>query len=230
MADVAPATPTPTPSSKPKKPHSENNQAEANEIEQAKEMLTTAKGDAAILAALTPRGYDAAKLDEVLGLQATADAAYGGRASAKGAGEGASQAVKDARKLAETPYAKFRDIARKLYKSDGDQTTLGLKGKIADDLQIFIKQATDSYTAAKKAPYAAVLATNGYPAAKLDAEITRLGALSTLASTNQGAKGSGKQSTTDRETAYNALHTWMAIFKGVAEEELTPAQLTELKM
>ena len=98
------------------------------------------------------------------------------------------------------------------------------------DLQIFIKQGTDSYTAAKKDPYATVFGKNGYPAAKLDAEIKRLSDLSKLAGTNQGAKGTGKQATGTREKAYSDLHTWMAIFKGVAEEELTPAQLTQLKL
>lgn len=232
MGDTTASTPTPEANNPPKakKQHSENNQAEANEIEQAKETLTTAKGDAAILTALTPRGYDGAKLDEGLSLQGVAGTAYGLRSSAKGAGQQASQAVKSARLLAETPYVKFREIARKLYKSDGDQMTLGLKGKVADDLQIFIQQAIGSYTAAKKDPYAAVLANNGYPAAKLDAEIKKLGDLSKLASDNQGAKGSGKQSTAAREQAYNELHAWMAIFKGVAEEELTAAQLTQLKL
>jgi hypothetical protein len=212
---------TPTPTDAKTRKIAEQDQKIANAISQAEKTLTTARDSADILALLTPRGYDAAALDEALtSLQVPAQAAYDARQSAMAQLRSANEALAGAENQERKDFADYREIARAAFPGATDQVALGLKGTAPKDLEKFLTAATASYGAGKKAPYTAKLTVRGYAPAAIDVELQGLKGVANFAKAQATAKGAAQKATTTRDAAAKALATWIGEFRKVAKRTL----------
>ena len=212
---------TPTPADATARKIAEQDQKIANAISQAEKTLTTARDNADILALLTPRGYDAAALDEALTtLQAPAQGAYDARQSAMGQLRSANEALASAEAQERKDFADYREIARAAFPGAADQQALGLKGKASKDLEKFLTAATASYGAGKKAPYTAKLTVRGYAPAAIDVELQGLKGVANFAKAQATAKGAAQRATITRDAAAKALALWIGEFRKVAKRTL----------
>lgn len=209
-----PATP------KPVKERAEQDQAMLDRIVGVGQTLSTAQADTEIMALLAPRGFDAAKFDEGLALQQTAQAAFGVRQTALKA-QGQISAIRNgSESAAREMYGEFRVNARRLFPAASDRTALNLNGSIPKDAQQFIGAAQLSYKAAQKAPYAATLATSGYPAAYLTSALAAVDAFKKADEDQNAAIGAATKSTADRDAAFAVLDKWQKIFERLAQTTL----------
>jgi hypothetical protein len=206
--------PVPTPKAPARR--SEQDQAIANLITEAQQLIETARDDAEIALLLAARGYNAQKLAEGLALQASAQAAFTARQTALAAQKQAAAAVTGAETTAQHTYVDFRETARAVFTSSADRTALGLLGKVPADTQKFITQARASYTTAQTEAYQATLATYGFSAATIAAALATLDVFSDADKAHQSALGAATQATADRDAAVKELNAWVKQFTKIA--------------
>lgn len=220
----------PAPAPKPAPRRAEQDQATANLITATRQMIESARDDAAIAATLAGRGYDADKFSEGLALQQAAQDAFTIRQTAMAAQKQAAATLDGAEATAREMYLDFRETVRAVMTASADRTALGLTGKIPEDLQKFITTARASYTAAQSGPYAATLATYGFPAAAIAAAVAALDALSTADQAQTAAIAAAVQATANRDAAVKAVDQWSRQFKRIAAVALRaqPAQAKKL--
>jgi hypothetical protein len=205
---------------KPIQPRAEQDQAIANAITAARQLVGTARTDAEIAGILSQRGYDEAALAQGLQLQEAAQAAFTARQTAMAAQKQATAALTGANTTARQTYADFRETARAVFTPSADRTALGLTGAVPKDTQKFVTLARASYTAARTEPYRSTLATYGYSSETIAQAITTLDALIVADETQNAAIGAAKKATADRDAAYKALDAWTRQFKRIAKVAL----------
>lgn len=213
-----PITPSPDPKTRTK---AEQDQAMANAISESAKLIQTAHANAEILELLAPRGYDAGALDEALTTKyEPAQAGFDARQVAMGIQLSASKALDAAEENERKDFADYREIARMCFPLPADRLALGLNGTAPKDLEKFLTAATASYSAGKKAPYAAKLTVRGYAPASIDAELQGLKGVANLAKAAANAKGAAQKATETRDAAAKALKEWTAEFRKVAKRTL----------
>jgi hypothetical protein len=198
----------------------EQDQAIADSITAARQLIETARTDPEIAPLLAARGYDAAKLADGLKLQETAQAAFTARQQAIAAQKQATAALTGASLTARQTYTDFRETARALFTAVADRVALGLKGNAPDDTQKFITLAQASYTTARTEPYRSALAAYGYTTETIAQALATLDALIIADETQNIAIGAAHQATLDRNTAHKTLLAWLAQFKRIAKVTL----------
>jgi hypothetical protein len=206
--------PAPTPKAPVRR--SEQDQATANLITEARQLLETARDDAEIAPLLAARGYDAAKLQAGLDLQAAAQAAFTARQTAIAAQKQAIAASDGAEATARQTFDDFRETARAVFTSAAERSALAVAGSVPRDQQKFITSARAAYTAAQAAPYQAALATYGFPAATVAAALATLDAFTTAIEAQKSAIGAATQATASREAAVKDLNAWIKQFSKIA--------------
>ncbi len=207
-------------STKPVIIRAEQDQAIANAITAARQLIETARADAEIAAILAQRGYNEARLTEALQLQQAAQVAFTVRQKAIAAQKQATAALTGAAATARQTYADFRETSRAIFTPAADRIALGLKGAVPDDNQKFVTLAHTSYINGREEPYRSALATYGYSSETIAQAITTLDALIVADETQNAAIGAAKQATTDRDAAYKALDAWLKQFKRIAKVAL----------
>lgn len=199
----------------------EQDQKLANDISAAAKLIETALDNAEILELLTPRGYDAAALEDALTTKhAPAQAAFDARQVALGVLSSANQMSGDTARQERKDFADYREIARKRFPAAADRVALGLNGATPSDLEKFLTTATASYNAGKKAPYTAGLSQRGYTPAAIDVELQGLKAVASFAKAAAIAKGAAEKAMGAREAAAKDLKTWVSEFRVVAKRTL----------
>jgi len=93
---------------------------------------------------------------------------------------------------------------------------ISLGDKIPQDAQKFITAACASYTAALQEPYAATLATYGFPAATIQSAQAALDAMSQADQVQAAALGAATQATANRDAAVKDLNAWVKQFSKIA--------------
>lgn len=206
----------PVPTPKPPIRRADQDQAVANLITQAQQMIQTAQDDAEIAPLLAARGYNTQKLAQGLALQEAAQIAFTARQTALAAQKQAAAAAAGAETTARETYVDFRETARAVLASSAERTALGLLGKVPADTQKFITLARASYATAQTAPYQAALATYGFPSATIAAALATLDAFSAARQAHQSALGAATQATAARDAAVKELGAWVKQFGKIA--------------
>jgi hypothetical protein len=204
----------------PPKVRAEQDQRIANEITESLQIVEGARDNPAIAAILSARGYDAAKLDEGLSLQADAQARFKGRQEAIGAQRMATATLAGSEAIARYTYMDFREVARALFTDRGERSKLAVGGRTPKDRQKFITTAKASYRAALEEPFASRFASSGYAAEEFQAGLANLDQLAVDDEIQDAAIGQAVQATADRDAAAATLRAWISQFKRLARVAL----------
>lgn len=224
--------PDPNPEAKAKAKRAEQDQKIANDISETAEMLAVTLKDAEVGAAMAGKGYDSEAMAQGAALQAASDATFKARQKAMSGEEAASLIFTKAEKGARAYYSEFRETARVKYPASADQTALGLKGRVPDDLQKFITVVTTSYQAALAQPYTAVLSKAGMTPEQLTAQIAAAEGLEVLNGDLHIAQGAATSATAARDAAHQAMMKWVREFRRLAKvaARKQPSLKTKLKL
>lgn len=207
------AVPTP----KPVKRKADQDQKIANQITADGQYLETVKTDPEISTLLAARGYVPAKLAEGFTLQQGAQAAFTHRQTMLAAQGHATAGLSGSIATAREMYLDFRETVRSVTAfTASDRKALNVNGTAPDDKQKLITAARTSYHAAQAEPYAATLATFGYPATVIDAALAALDVYSTADTDQNSAIGNATKATADRNAAVKALNVYMKQLRGIA--------------
>ena len=216
MTDPVPVPPAP----KPVKERADQDKQMLDRIVGSGQSLATAQADSGIMAAFAPRGFDADKFAEGVGLQQAALNAYSVRQAAMRAQSQATSLRNGSESAAHEMYSEFRYNAKKLFPVAADRTALNLNGRVFDDAQQFIGQAGLSYKAAQGGVYAATFAANGYPAAYLAIALKSLDDFSAADLAQNEAIRAAVKATADRDAAFAVLDKWMKVYERIAGSAL----------
>ena len=199
-------------------PHNLQDQRALDRINQNTELLLRVQGDAELLAALQPAGYDAAALREGQGVCERALNAFTARQEAGGAQRTAKSAQDSTAARARVEYRAFRSLGRALFKNDpGTLAALGLTDPAATDLQRFVGSAMNGYDAALGNPAAlSALARRGFGEQPITAARALLDTLQGNNAAHTQARAAARQATTDRRAATKAMDDWMAELRAAA--------------
>lgn len=205
----------------------------AQRISRAELAITGLESDPAITTALTPFGYDVAKRAEGVQLLARANAILVTVQEARAAQLAATQAVKDAEKIARTAYADLATVARTIFKGDtASLAALGLSGPAPKPLAEFLLTADKLFRGAESAPQPIKdkLAGVGYNAAKLASEHAKITALHAANQTQEQAKGTAQNVTPEQEQTLTDLDSYSGQLRKFARIALraTPQLLEKL--
>jgi hypothetical protein len=193
----------------------------ANRITAAAQYLDTIEGNPEISTLLSTRGYDAAKLAEGHTLQRAAQSTFTQRQLTLAAQGQATAGISGTSATAREMYVDFRETVRSITAfTAADRTALKVNGSIPADKQKMITLARSSYEAAALPPYAATLATYGFPAATLAAAQAALDAYSKADTDQNTASGDATRATAARNAAVKELDAYMKQLKGLAKVAL----------
>ena len=185
-----------------------------------------------ILAAVTPFGYDQAKLlaaktlhQETLELVELQKKEYGEQYDA-------TAAVEEAREAAEEAYTAALKIARLAFRgNDSARNALGLSGERKQSISGWLDETRRFYNNLLRTPtFLAKMATFNYSQAKLEAELALVEQVSTLRELQHKERGEAQEATKVRDAKLDELDQWLADYKVVAEVALatSPQQLEQL--
>lgn len=207
----------PVPADKQPQHRSAQDQAIADAISAAEQLIGKAQGSPEIVTVLTPRGYDLAGLQAGLALQGTARDAFNAQPAAVGNASAAKEARDTGWQDAKLEYLDFRGTAQVVFKKDiTARKALGVTGEVTGDLQKFVSQAAASYAAAGGESYAARLTVRGWGAGRLTAAQAALTALLELDNGFKTADSQAVASTGTRDAAYEAMSAWVSEFRRIA--------------
>jgi hypothetical protein len=206
----------------------------AARIHRAEIAITGLLSDDAIMAALEAFGYDDAKRTDGVNLLASANATLITVQEARAAQLAATQAVKDAEKLARTAYADLATVARTVLKGNNAAlAALNLdKGPAPKGTAAFLLAADKLFAGAAAAPQTVkdTLAGVGYNAAKLAREQGKIAALHSANQTQEQAKGTSQNLTPEQEHILAELDSYNSQLRKLARIALraTPQLLEKL--
>lgn len=208
----------------------------AARIHRAEIAITGHVSDPEIIAALEAFGYDDAKRTDGMNLLASANATLVTVQEARAAQLAATQAVKDAEKLARTAYADLATVARTVLKGNtAALASLGLNsGPAPKGTAAFLLAADKLFAGATTAPQTVkdTLAGVGYNAAKLASEQAKIAALHTTNQAQEQAKGTSQNLTPEQERLLAELDSYTSQLRKLARIALraTPQLLEKLGM
>jgi hypothetical protein len=188
------------------------------------------------MVALEAFGYTAAKRTDGVNLLASANAILVTVQEARAAQLAATQAVKDAEKLARTAYADLATVARTVLKGNAAAlAALNLdKGPAPKGTAAFLLAADKLFAGAAAAPQTVkdTLAGVGYNAAKLASEQAKITALHTANQAQEQAKGTSQNLTPEQERILAELDSYTTQLRKLARIALraTPQLLEKLGM
>jgi len=201
---------------------------------EATTLLANAQEHPEISAALDAFGYDAAALAEGQALLDAARGLYDSQIKEYGEQHAATQALVDATKAADKPYAAHRRLAKIAFKSDPQRKTdLHLNERKPEAFNPWYEQARHFYTALLADTEAQTqLARYKITAEDLSAAQAQVEQVSTLKNTQEQEKGEAQEATKKRDSAIEALDDWLGDFRVVARIALedTPQLIEALKM
>ena len=206
----------------------------AARILRAELAITGLVSDTEITTALEGFGYNAAKRADGVSLLTNANTIQITVQEARAAQLAATQAVKEAEKLARTAYADLATVARTVFKGDtAALATLGLnKGPAPKGTAAFRLAADKLFAGAAAAPQTVkdTLTSVGYNAAKLASEQGKIAALHTANQTQEQAKGTSQNLTPEQERVFVQLDTYTTQLRKFARIALreTPQLLEKL--
>ncbi len=171
-----------------------------------------------ILAALTPLGYDEARLQAAQGLYEAVLTAVAQQDLAYGIQHQATADLNAARREANRVYMTAVKIARLAFQKNVQaQATLRLAGRRAQSFAGWLEQATVFYQNLLDHPtLLAAMAPFGYDAARLAEELALVRAAETANQRQEAAKGAARAATQTRDELLRQLQKWMADFRVIA--------------
>jgi len=199
------------------KKYATQDQALADEITAARQLIISVRDDPEIAPLVAVRGLDADKLAEGLGLQETTQITFNGRQEAMAGQVQATAALEEVDASAWQTYQDFRATGRAFFTNPAARLALSLSGNTPRDRQKFITHVSASYAAARLEPYQATFAGAGYPLEALDAAQATLEALIAADQVQDAAIAAAKQATADRDAAGKVLRQWVRQLKTVAK-------------
>jgi hypothetical protein len=190
----------------------------ATYIVDAGALLNTVRLSSSIAETLADYGFDDEELAIGMALQEKAANAYHARHDSLPASSAVGlTALTERMTKARDDFADFRGVARAAFTDLSARTELRVTGDTPDDLQRFMTQAHQAYTAASREPFTAKLCKRGYPPARLSALLDDLDTLATLDVAHEIASSDAEQESGSSECdeAYNELKEYMKEIKGV---------------
>ena len=146
------------------------NRLQSERIITAEQVLTNAGNDPALVAAMTPFGYDADAFAEGLALLQAAKQAFLARQQVIVARTQAADALTARLQEMQRDFMDYRRIGRALFASPVTRQALGLSGRIPDDQHQLLQYMRTAYHVAAATPeYATLFARSGYTQEKFDA-------------------------------------------------------------
>jgi hypothetical protein len=203
-------------------------------IQRAELAITGLLSDQTIIAALEAFGYNDTKRTGGVNLLASANGILVSVQEARAAQLAATQAVKDAEKLARTAYADLATVARTVLKGDtAALAALNLdKGPAPKGTGAFLLAADKLFAGALAAPQAVrdTLTAVGYNAAKLASEQAKITALHAANQAQEQAKGTSQNLTPEQERVLADLDSYTIQLRKFARIALraTPQLLEKL--
>lgn len=188
--------------------------SETERLAQAELALNNAKNDADMLAALTPFGYDTAKLDAGLALHAAARQAVLDQDRERGEQFAATDALDTLRDATYDTYMQHVKLARVALADDrGAQADLGLLGPRERDLEGWIEQARNFYASiAAKPALLATLQTVGLTDVALNAASGEVEGVEAARRTAREEREEAQSATFAKDQAVRALDVYMGAF------------------
>lgn len=180
----------------------------ANNIADARTLITRTQADSALVAKLTTRGFSEARLTALAGSVDAAQSAFDARQQAMGAQQGAVALTQSAYQETYQLFVELRDSTRLAYLTDRSAwLALGAVGRIPTDSDKFQTAVRAALANAASAPYNAALATVGFTDAKHEALTASLDTHETRRVVSDTAKRDALAATDTRNSTYKALGT-----------------------
>lgn len=199
----------------------------AARIYRAEIAITGHASDPEIIAALEAFGYNSAQRTDGVNLLASANAILVTVQEARAAQLAATQAVKDAEKIARTAYADLATVSRIVLKGDtAALASLGLNsGPAPKGTAAFLLAADKLFAGATAAPQSVkdTLATVGYNVPKLASEQAKIAALHTTNQAQEQAKGTSQNLTPEQERLLAELDSYTSQLRKLARIALRAA-------
>lgn len=194
----------------------------ARTLEEARVAIQNALNNADILTALSPYGYDEARLQEGQALYEEALAMYEAQIDTYGHQFDRTAKVKAQREALKRDYDVALGIARTLFKKNVDaRQSLLLDGERARTFSGWLAQVDTFYVnLLKHADWVEAMARFGFGAERLQTELDRVRALAALNDEQEDAKGKAQRSTEERDAKFAELREWMRLFRIVARRAL----------
>lgn len=207
-------------------------QSVAQRLFHAQRVINNTLSSPIILAAVTPYGYDQAKLEAAHNLCQEARALTDWRERLYGQQQGATAAVQQAWTAAKVAYNDTLKIGRiALRGNESARNALGLSGIRQRSLNGWLGQARRFYNNLLSSPdFMASMATYGYTQAKLEAESALVEAVGAASDVQYQERGKAQEATQIRDAKLDELNQWLADYKKIAEIALaaSPQQLEQL--
>ncbi len=210
----------------------DNNLSIGQRLAAAELALANAQNDAVIQGALTPFGYDNARIQEGQILYQEArdlgnkqSAQYGQQYEATGN----LKSAWDAAEAVYMPTLKVARVALRDYERAGN--ALKMNGMRKDSLWGWLEQSQAFYTnLLADEELLAAMTRFGFDRPKLEAEAALVQAVADTDHAQEGQKGEAQQATKERDAKLDAMDQWIADFKVIAQVALAdnPQQLEKL--
>ena len=193
-----------------------NNSRQIETVSRNVKLIENVRDDAEAAALVAGRGYDADALAEGLTRGGAYLGRYGARNTATGDRTHARDALRALDDAAREMVGELRATLRLLYRGQREHLErLGVaEERLAEDRDEFLGESRATLAAVREDPYAAAVATKGYPETALDAVEAAVDALSEAAGDRTSAEGSHTGSTTERDASYQEFMAWMTPARG----------------
>lgn len=182
--------------------------------------LTTASTDEEVAALVKAAGFEDDELKDGVELLKTASTSVGVRYEDLGKKRRTQGEFAEAREKARKEYVTFRRKARIVFPSADANEALALRGTLPEDFNVLVTLASQSYSAASKAPYTAKLSKRSYNVDRLKALTAEIDSLVEKGSERNSAKGGAIKATSDRNKAYAAFREFIVEFRGLVRIEM----------
>ncbi len=185
-----------------------------------------------ILTAVTPFGYDQARMEAARALHAEARTLTDQQALKYGEQYEATQTVQKAWDEAARAYSTALKIARIAFRDkETARNALGLRGIRKQSLSGWLDQARRFYNNLLREPtFIAAMTAYSYTQARLEAELSLVEAVADASELQDIERGQAQEATQLRDAKLDELNQWLVDYKVIAEIALSasPQQLEQL--
>lgn len=195
----------------------------ADLVSRARIAFTNARAESDIGAALTPFGYTAERLDDLLDLVGDVEVRTATQGREYGEQYAATTAAEAARAALEALFARHRQIARIVYRRGTDAYRgLALDGRVADATAALVAQAGTFYRILADSPdLAGPLAALTLDAAAIADGLARVEAVQAAVAAQAKETGEAQRATAERDDAATRLRAAYADFVAIAKLALS---------
>ena len=211
----SPSASTPTPKA-PRAARADYNQKLANDITETATLITNARSNPDVLAALT---YSDTEIQEGLALQVAAQTAFADRQRALSAASTIREQRDEVHARVVDEFKAYRTSVQNSLPASA-HVALGASGRLPADLQKLVTLVRSAYESAKSPAYLPVLERRKITGAVLASRLADAETLERLDGQFKAADKSATAATAARDAAGDAMRGWLIKFRKQAKSDL----------